>query len=44
MAKLPTHVRLWNKLEKDLSPLNDNNQQARKIYNYITRYFKPKKK
>jgi len=29
--------RLWNKLVKELSKLNDNNYTARKIFEYVER-------
>jgi hypothetical protein len=35
-------IKLWNKLKKELKPLNDNNYTARIIYDYVNKNFKPK--
>jgi len=35
-------IKLWNKLKKELKPLNDNNYTARIIYDYVNKNFEPK--
>lgn len=34
---------LWKKLEKQLAEFDDNNFAARKLYDYIQKYYKRKK-
>lgn len=33
------NLKLWNKLVKELEHLNDDNYTARRLYNYITKYY-----
>lgn len=39
MIGISKKAKLWDKLTKELSHLNDNNYSARAIYNYITKYY-----
>jgi hypothetical protein len=42
IPKVRKQTLLWNKLKKELKPLNDNNYTARIIYDYINKKFEPK--
>lgn len=39
--QLKKQLNLWNRLKKQFSKLNDNNFTARKLFEYIVKYYKP---